>query len=1549
MKEQQIKTIKNAIDTAEIVSFDVFDTMLLRVVDSPEAVFNVIGNYFGMDNYREFRVNAQNESSTLATEKNGWPHPDYDGIYDYIKGLSSTPYDEQDIDWDEVKAKELELEFDGLVENPEIKSIYKYAKSQNKRIIAITDMYLDAAFVERALKKNGYEVSAIYDSANIHKTKWTGELYSHVSGIEGVSTAHIVHIGDNPSSDYDIPRSQGIVAFHYKGGLGRANYRNPEDGEGGSPSGLDPSGTGVSSTSNASMGVGASSYIGQGIADIIYRSEDNFWTRLGARVGGPLYLGLMQWLNDNLSELPAKRKIYFMSRDGYNLYKLYEQFTDEDVCYMYTSRRALLLGGITALDGISLQLLPPFTYGQTIKDVLDYIDMIDIYEDCIGELGYESLDDIITEDDVKYGHFRKLYQLKEHEFLAKCALEREHAKKYLESIGFYDEDSVVFDCGWNGSSQFLLERLLDATGYNDGNYNYKFFYTGILDTDKSRMQLSHSDYKAFLFDYDDNRALQNRVREAIVLLELFFGSPEQSIYRYEEDGPKFDESDVVAPYKKDLLSGITKFLEYGYNFAEKYNIKLNRQSATAELMRFIEEPTLEEATVVGNLSNDDTFAKREGVDVKLGFITEEQYEANINIDTFWIQGFLKRDDVSLDLKKKVCKDKEIDINRYIPIDEDITVNMTDEERAYKAAADKAGYEARPYTRWFNLHYSKKEPYVKQEYEPLISVVVPVYNVADNMLRECIDSVINQTYPHWELWLVDDFSTMESVRDVLRSYEDKYKDRDDINLNVIYRQENGHISVATNDGIFAATGEFIAFMDCDDLIEITTFAEMVYYLNKHPDTDFIYTDEDKVSEDGTDLHNPFFKPDWSPDTMMSMMYTNHLAIYRRELVIKTGGLRTEFNGSQDYDFTMRFMELSDNKRVGHIPRVLYHWRERKESVASGMGAKPYVISAMQRLKEETLKRRGIEGKVYYDEDVFQHHVDYLTPGDPLVSIIIPSKDNYFMLSICMESLDRYTAYPNYEIIVVDNGSNEVNKNKISAMLASYGAQYIYKPMDFNFSKMCNIGAEHAKGQYLLFLNDDVEALNKNWLGKMVGQAMLKHTGAVGAKLLYPNSTIIQHIGIANLQVGPCHMYMGTSDVPIFYFGRNRMTYNWLAVTGACLMVSTDKYNEIGGFDENLTVAYNDVDLCFNLYEAGYYNVVRPDVSLYHHESFSRGYDDISDEKKKRLKNERDILYNKHPDLFAKDPFHNVNFGVDRIDYDIDMYGVGVHNYDLSILSDSYEALPTTLNIGIDEILKDDMARIRGWAFSDDPMRDLHSKRYILLKNKAGQVYSCPVDTFPREDVSEQFGVPNLSEGFECNIDRKLLATHLYSYKIGLLQVNQDGSKMHIWSDKELPHDGIEDVPYKIYNRRISLNDMTCNEEIMANLDSVKYDTRVVTKYGSFNDMTYLQGWALIPRSKTINYRIEVGVAASTVESLSSGVRSGKASDDAIAKSPAMELVLYDTTRDIRYDVSNSITNSMTYLSGFTTEIPLKLESGSDIYIVITDMITGQSSYKKIVVG
>ncbi len=838
---------------------------------------------------------------------------------------------------------------------------------------------------------------------------------------------------------------------------------------------------------------------------------------------------------------------------------------------------------------------------------------------------------------------------------------------------------------------------------------------------------------------------------------------------------------------------------------------------------------------------------------------------------------------------------------------------------YEADYEKVKYEESPYAKWRKKHCQVVEDYRKQSYEPLISVVIPVYNVKEVHLRACIDSICNQTYPNWELYLIDDCSTWEGVREVLKTYEDNSK------IIVIYRKENGHISKATNDGIFVAKGEFIAFMDCDDVIETNALAEMVYYLNENPETDFVYSDEDKVSDDGTYYHNPFFKPDWSPDTMFSMMYTNHLAMYKRDIVCKVGGLRTEYNGSQDYDLTLRFMEHSDNKRVGHVPKILYHWRARPESAAFSPDSKPYTIDAAGRTKEDAIRRRGIDAELEFMSDSNQYRMKYNTTDNPLVSIVIPSKDNFVVLEQCIDSLIGITDYNNYEIIVVDNGSAEENKEIISKFLHRRGIVYVYEEMDFNFAKMCNIGAGYSKGEFILFLNDDIEIVDREWLGRMLGQAMQPHTGAVGAKLLYPENNCIQHIGICNLPIGPSHAFVGIPDSLVVSFSRNRLTYNWIAVTGACLLVSKKKFEEVQGFDERLTVAYNDVDLCFKLYEAGYYNVSRMDAVLYHHESFSRGYDAEDKDKLDRLKLERNILYDNHPSLKGKDPFYNVNLVKNNITYDLEMYGIDVNVYDINVVDKPYDSEETNLRVGIERIEKDSMVRIKGWAYSDNPKNDLEAKRYVMLRNKADQTIVVPAERNARRDLKERFDIDNLTEGFSCCIDRKILATNIFDYDIGLLQVAPDGVEDYVWSDMKVPHDGIEDINYLYYKRDDDYNSIELNDGILCSIDSCTFDSDVVNYRGGFKEITYIRGWAFIPGSASCNYRIEVGIV-----------------DD----SQTDRIDLYDTIRETRYDVASSLSIESVYLSGFMCELPFRIEDNTKTYIVLTDMITNKKYMEEV---
>ena len=526
---------------------------------------------------------------------------------------------------------------------------------------------------------------------------------------------------------------------------------------------------------------------------------------------------------------------------------------------------------------------------------------------------------------------------------------------------------------------------------------------------------------------------------------------------------------------------------------------------------------------------------------------------------------------------------------------------------------------------------------------MFSVCVPVYNCRINELKECVSSVLSQSYQNFELILSDDCSTDMAVKRKLSEF------KKDQRVKLIFREENGGISRATNDAIAAAVGDFVCFMDCDDVLSPHALMEFFAYLSDHPDTDLLYSDEDKLTEDSKRRYEPFFKPDWSPDTFMSLNYVNHFSAVRRSLLNEVGGLRPQFDGAQDYDLYMRVSEKTSPEKIGHVPKVLYHWRATKGSTAQDPNAKLYVFDAAKKLKEEALVRQGIKGKAYFSPETYQVRVVYDVPAEKKLSVIIPSKDNPSVLKSCIDSLaEEDIVSP--EIIIVDNGSGDSARQEIEAFTMEKGIKYIFGSYPFNFSKMCNIGASEASGDLLLFLNDDTELIEKGTLKKMMGQALQERSGAVGAKLLYPDRKRLQHCGILNLEIGPSHALIGQSDEVHHYFDRNRVDYDFLAVTGACLMVEKKKFEIAGGFDEDLPVAYNDVDLCFKLFEKGYYNVLRTDAIFIHHESLSRGSDETS-EKTERRENELEKLYEKHPALRGRDPFYNNNLIKNGVDFQI----------------------------------------------------------------------------------------------------------------------------------------------------------------------------------------------------------------------------------------------------------------------------------------------------------
>ncbi len=691
-----------------------------------------------------------------------------------------------------------------------------------------------------------------------------------------------------------------------------------------------------------------------------------------------------------------------------------------------------------------------------------------------------------------------------------------------------------------------------------------------------------------------------------------------------------------------------------------------------------------------------------------------------------------------------------------------------------------------YRKWIEANERDIMEVTELKYNPLFSVVIPVYNVADNMLRECIDSVLAQTYKNFEIILVDDASTQTSVRKVLGEYEG----RDGIT--VIYREKNGHISRTTNDGIHVAKGEFIALCDCDDLYAPNALYEIAKKLNEDPSLDFIYTDEDKVDEKGKKRENPFFKPDWSPDTFMSFMYTCHLSVYRRTLLEELSGVRVGFEGSQDYDLVLRVMEKTN--RIGHVPKILYHWRMRKESTANAMAAKPYALEAAEKAKIEALERRGLKGEVTYLPAVAQYRVTYFPQGEPKVSIIIPSKDNPKILKMCLASIFKYTEYKNYEVIIVDNGSNDANKKEIEEAVALYSGQgedkikYVYQPMEFNFSRMCNIGAAAATGEFLLFLNDDIEVSESvdtspyfkvyvnRWLSILLGQAQLAHTGAVSCKLYYPNGNTIQHAGVVNLPIGPAHCLYGGSDSFNYYYGRNLLEYDFSSVTGACLMLDRKKFDEAGGFDEGFPVAYNDVSLCFRLVELGYYNVVRNDVVLIHHESVSRGLDRASAEKEERRSREMQRLYEKHP-MFkgGYDPCYNPNLVADRVDFSMDMKSASAHKKAKEVPDSEVaryrkvEEKDGILVYHVDFVEeKGDFIQINGWLYNSQKKGNNHNHTKILLIGENHKKYEVGTTRSFRSDLRDaNVGVKEITlAGFETIFCKEELAKGKYQVALEL---------------------------------------------------------------------------------------------------------------------------------------------------------------------------------------
>lgn len=526
--------------------------------------------------------------------------------------------------------------------------------------------------------------------------------------------------------------------------------------------------------------------------------------------------------------------------------------------------------------------------------------------------------------------------------------------------------------------------------------------------------------------------------------------------------------------------------------------------------------------------------------------------------------------------------------------------------------------------------------------PKFSIVVPTYNTPPILLEALVASVLRQWYPHWQLILVDDASPQAQTRQALARINHQQ-------ITLLRLEKNQGIAGATNAAFEIADGDFIVFLDHDDELTVDCLYELALCIEREQ-PDYIYSDEDKITARG-EYSEPHFKPDWSPDTMMSTMFTCHVSCVRRTLLQKVGGLRSQYDGCQDWDLVLRLSEQTS--RISHISKVLYHWRIIPGSTAADISAKSYILDASQRVREAALLRRGLNATV---EPIVQvpgyFRVAYQLQGNPLISIIIPTRDNADVLLRCVDSIRQRTRYSRFELVILDNGSVESNTVAcLGALKEMDGITVIRHDAPFNFSELNNIGAQACTGELLLFLNDDTEVLQEDWLERLGGFAQLAHVGAVGAKLLYPGNAQIQHAGVLNLETGPVHAFLRQAGDSPGYYMRNLLEYNWLAVTGACLMVSRDKFASVQGFSEVLPIAYNDVDLCMRLHDAGYFNVVCQAVRLTHHESASRGLDHVNPEKWARLMCDLAKLYERNPRFFQYDPFHNPNLLSNGINFEV----------------------------------------------------------------------------------------------------------------------------------------------------------------------------------------------------------------------------------------------------------------------------------------------------------
>lgn len=530
-------------------------------------------------------------------------------------------------------------------------------------------------------------------------------------------------------------------------------------------------------------------------------------------------------------------------------------------------------------------------------------------------------------------------------------------------------------------------------------------------------------------------------------------------------------------------------------------------------------------------------------------------------------------------------------------------------------------------------------------KPVFSVVMPTYNTPDALLRQAIESVRRQSYPDWELCIADDASKARHVRATLERYAAL-----DPRIKVVFRERNGHISESSNSALAVATGSHIVLLDHDDELHPDALLWMAEAIAAHSEAALLYSDEDKIDLAGRRF-DPYFKPAFDPDLILGQNFICHLGVYRRDVVERVGGFRKGYEGSQDWDLALRVIDAAGDAAIVHVPRVLYHWRAIEGSTARGIGEKNYAATAGERAVRDALARRSVDAAV--DGTAAGHvRVRLKAPArPPKVSIIVPTRDKVDLLKVCIDSVLACTDYPDFELVVIDNGSVEPETlDYFEALRSVERVRVLPYPHPFNYSAINNFGVRETAGELVCLMNNDIEAIDAGWLEAMVVHALRPGIGAVGAMLYYPNDTI-QHAGVLVGAGGVGgHAFGGERRGAGGYMGRLHLTHSALAVTAACLVVRRTVWDEVGGLDEGLKVAFNDVDFCLRVAKAGYRNLWTPAAELYHHESASRGHEDTP-EKQARFKSEVDFMLRRWGAALEADPAYNPNLSLNAAPFSL----------------------------------------------------------------------------------------------------------------------------------------------------------------------------------------------------------------------------------------------------------------------------------------------------------